>query len=345
MLRLPPITVTRPESLSRALEELAAEPGPRVLAGGTDLLVALKHGHGGLPPRPLLSLADLDLAGIERRGDHWRIGATTTLWDLSRWPGAHGALAAVVEAARLVAAPPIRSRATVGGNLCLDTRCVFFNQSAFWRSGRPPCRKVGGNVCHVVPGGDRCHACHQADLPPVLLALGARAEVASRQGTRTSPLADLYTGDGLEPHRLAAAELLTAVEVPVPPAGAGAAYEKLRTRRGLDFPAVAAAVYLTRGPDGTCADARVVLGAVGSGPVPVPEAEASLRGTRLSDAVLEAAAGAARRAATPAKNVDLTPTYRRRVAGVLVARAARRAWARAGGADDGTRPPTDGSAG
>lgn len=169
MLRLPPSAVIRPEDLSQALAALAG-PGPaRALAGGTALLPAYKHGLG--EGAALVCLSRLPLAGIEARDGGWFLGAGATLAALERW-AAPGALGAIARTAALVAAPPIRTRATLGGNLCLDTRCHFYNQSAFWRSGRPPCHKTGGEVCHAVPGSRRCHACHQADLPPLLVALG-----------------------------------------------------------------------------------------------------------------------------------------------------------------------------
>lgn len=336
MLRLPPTPVIRPGDLREALAALSGPGSARVLAGGTDLLVAYKNGLGG--GAALVSLARLPLRGIEARdggpGGGWTLGAATTLADLVRWTS-QGPAGEISRAAALLAAPPIRTRATLGGNLCLDTRCVFYNQSAFWRSGRPPCHKAGGAVCHVAPGSPRCHACHQADLPPLLIALGAEVELAGAAGSRAVPLAELYSGDGRAPLRLGAGELLTRVVLPAPAAGAGAAFEKLRPRKGLDFPAAAAAVYVERGARGRCGAARVVLGAVGSGPIRVSEAEAALSGSGLEDSALEAAAEAARAAARPAKNADLTPAYRRQVVGTLVARAARRAWenaARDGGA-------------
>jgi len=326
MLRLPPTEVLQPERLDLALEALSVPLPPRVLAGGTDLLVALKYGHHR--GRSLLSLTRVPLRGIAEDGGGWAIGAGTPLADLVRWaPG--GPLQALSQAAALVAAPPIQTRATVGGNLCLDTRCVFFNQSAFWRSGRPVCHKAGGEVCHAVPGSPRCHACHQADLPPILIALGAEIDVASSTGTRRVMLEQLYSGDGKEPLRLAASELVTQVLVPRPVPGSGAAYEKIRPRKGLDFPAAAAAVYLERAPDGRCAAARVVLGAAGSQPIVVPAAAQALIGSELAPEAIEEAAAAARQTARPVKNADLTPAYRRKVVGTLVARAARRAWAEA----------------
>ncbi len=327
MLRLPPTAVLRPAALSQALESLAGTTPPRVLAGGTDLLVAFKNGHGR--GAALLSLARLPLGGIQEHDGGWSLGAGTTLADLVRW-SPPGPAAEIARAAAQVAAPPIRSRATLGGNLCLDTRCVFFNQSAFWRSGRPPCLKAGGEVCHAVPGSPRCHACHQADLPPLLIALGAEVETATREGPRTFPLEAMYSGDGQAPLRLGSSEMLTRVLVPRSPTGSGAAYEKMRPRKGLDFPAAAAAVCLERGADGRCRGARVVLGAVASGPVRVPEAEQALVGSGLEAEALGRASSLARKAARAVKNADLAPAYRRQVVGTLVVRAARRAWEAAG---------------
>ena len=331
MLRLPPVEVATPESLPDALRLLGGPPeGALPLGGGTDLLVALKHGHHA--GARLVSLARLGLSGIRPGPEGWRLGAATTLWEIARWEPA-GAVAVVPAAARLVAAPPIRSRATLGGNLCLDTRCWFYNQSAFWRSGRAPCFKAGGEVCHVAPGGTACHSVHQADLPPALIALGARVEIQGPDGTRTVGLTDLYTGDGCRPLALGPGELVTAALVPSPPPRAGAAYEKLRMRHALDFAAAAAAVYLERDGD-RCTAVRVVLGGLGQQPIRVPGAEEALAGSGLGEGALGAAAEAAAAASRPAKNTDLTPAYRRRMAGVLVKRAAARAWEQAARAED-----------
>ncbi|MDF1555154.1 MAG: FAD binding domain-containing protein [Deferrisomatales bacterium] len=323
MLRVPHVTLHRPNALDLALETLAAEPGAGVIAGGTDLVPALKYGL--CRPEALVALSGLPLGGIEPTGSAWRLGAGTTLWKLERW-AAPGALGVVPRAAALVAVPPVRSRATLGGNLCLDTRCGFLNQTAFWRSGRPACFKAGGEVCHVVPGGAKCHACHQSDLAPALVALGATVLLRTARGERILPLEDLYTGRGDVPLGLHPGELLCSVEIPTPGVPSGAAYQKLRVRRGMDFPAVSAAVYVEQDPAGVCRGARVVLGAVASLPLRVPEAEALLEGSTLEPAVLDAAAAACVAAARPVKNVDLTPAYRKKMAGVLFRRAAREAW-------------------
>ena len=324
MLRLPSLDVVKPQSLAAALMTLGAEPEVKVLAGGTDLVVALKYGLNS--ERTLLSLEKVPLSYIRYREGMVEVGATTTLWDLCRHPFPGSGFAALVKAASLVAAPPIRSRATVGGNLLLDTRCHFYNQSAFWRSSRPACFKAGGDRCHAVPGSATCHACHMSDLAPVLIAMGAAVALESSNGKRLLPLEELYTGDGKKPLSLAGDELLTSVSLPLPAEGAATGFEKLRMRKGLDFAFASAAVSLARGPDGGCADSKVVLGALGSGPIRVFAAEEALNGSALGEAALEAAAEAALKAARPVKNSDLTPAYRRKMAGVAVKRAARAAW-------------------
>ncbi len=325
MLRLPHVTILKPTSVEEAVRILSETPEALVVAGGTDVVPALKNGlHRA---RTLVSLSSLSLAGIEQVSGGWRIGAGTSLWDMERWQPPVS-LKALPEAAALVAAPPIRSTATVGGNLCLDTRCMFFNQSAFWRSGRPACLKAGGQVCHVVSGPPVCRSCHQSDLAPTFIAVGAKALLKSPEGERTIPLEALYSGDGVSPLNLQPSEILLSIEIPEAQNDASSAYLKLRTRKGLDFPAAAAAVCLERGADGLCSSARVVLGAVASAPRRVAEAEAALVGSKLEDDVLVEVAAACTAAAKPVKNVDLTPAYRRKVAGVLAKRAALAAWQR-----------------
>jgi CO/xanthine dehydrogenase FAD-binding subunit len=178
----------------------------------------------------------------------------------------------------------------------------------------------------VAPGGNRCYACHQADLPPVLIALGASAQVQSAKGIRSVLVESLYTGDGKTPLSLASGELVTTVSIPEPPANSGAGWEKIRMRKGLDFAVASAAAYVETGREGRCTEARVVLGAVGSGPIRVTEAEEALKGAALTEDLLEKVTEAARKAARPMKNCDLTPAYRRQVAGVAAKRAVEKAW-------------------
>ena len=325
MLRLPSVTVFKPTSVEEAVRILSGTPDALLVAGGTDVVPALKNGLHRV--HTLVSLSSLPLTGIEQVSGGWRIGAGTTLWDMERWQPP-GSLKALSEAAALVAAPPIRSTATVGGNLCLDTRCVFLNQSAFWRSSRPACIKTGGRVCHVANASAVCRACHQSDLAPAFISVGAKVLLRGAAGARTISLEELYSGNGVSPLNLRPNEILESLEVPEGQGDVASAYLKLRTRKGLDFPAASVAVWLERGADGVCCGARVVLGAVASAPMRVAEAEAALVGSKLEDDVLAAVAVACTTAAKPVKNADLTPVYRKKVAGVLAKRAALAAWQR-----------------
>jgi 4-hydroxybenzoyl-CoA reductase subunit beta len=228
-----------------------------------------------------------------------------------------------------VAIPPIRHEATIGGNLCLDTRCIYYNQSEFWRSSLKACFKRGGDVCHAVEKGRRCQAVYQGDLAPVLIALGAELKIASAKGERVIPLAEFFTGRGEKPNILKPDEIL--VEVRIPPSGhaAAGAYEKLRVREGLDFPMAGVAVMVKRTPSGTIEQAKIVLGAVGSSPTEVPKAATLLEGHKLTDDLLQSVSREAMDRVQPVENLAINASYRKRMVGVLVKRALRRALAMA----------------
>lgn len=324
MLRIPPVDVVRPESLDEALAILANEGDARVIAGGTDLVPSLKQGVK--PTGKLVSLSRLGLAGVRAHGGTIEIGAATTLWDIIRCREGGPAVAALAQAARMVAAPPIQSRATVGGNLLLDNRCFMYNQSAFWRSGRPLCHKTGGSVCHVVANSARCRATSQSDLAPVAIALGADAVIKSAAGERVTPFEDLYTGDGAKPISLAQGEILTSIRIKEFGRGFSASFEKIRVRKGLDFAVASASAAVLKGSEGRALQVRVVLGSLGTKPLLVPEAGDLITGSALSEELLQKVSEAASKAANPVKNIDLTPAYRRKVAGVLASRALKRAW-------------------
>jgi 4-hydroxybenzoyl-CoA reductase beta subunit len=280
-MRLPRFEHLQPESLEEALDLLSEHrEEARVIAGGTDLLVSMKHSL--LTPGYLLNLKRLELDFIEEGKEGVRIGAL--------------------------------------GNLCLNTRCFFYNQSQFWRQARPLCFKTGGETCHVVKGGERCYSAYQGDLAPVLIALGARAKLARKGGERVIPLLDLYTGQGEEPIALEVGEILTEVEIPAPVAPWGGDYQKLRYRGAMDFPLVGVAAVLHL-DGGSCAKAKVVLTAVASAPVVVEEASKLLEGQKPDEEAIARAAEAAYEAAHPVGNVGSTPLYRRKMVRVMTQRA------------------------
>lgn len=326
-MRLPRFEHLQPQSLHEALD-LLSEHGEeaKVIAGGTDLLVSMKHRL--LIPKYLLNLkgvAELDF--VEEAKEGLRIGALTRLTTLIKSPLVRERFPVLAQAASCVAAPPLRNMATLGGNLCLNTRCFFFNQSQFWRQARPLCFKTGGEMCHVVKGGDHCYSVYQGDLAPVLIALEARVKLAKKGSERVISLLELYTGRGEEPIALEAGEIFTKVEIPAPAASWEGDYQKLRYRGAMDFPLVGVATVLNRNGEG-CARAKVVLTAVASAPVVVEEAGKLLEGQKLDEEAVAKAAEAAYEVAHPVANVGSTPRYRRKMVRVMAKRAIANTWGR-----------------
>lgn len=254
----------RPASVAEAAMLLAAEPGARLLGGGTDLLPKLRRGIER--PSWLVDLGGVrELWAMQFSAAGLLIGAGVTLAQLAtdariarEWP-------AIAEAAASVAGPGHRNAATLGGNLCLDTRCLFYNQSEWWRAANQFCLKRGGTVCHVAPQGQRCHAAFSGDLAPALLVLGAEVELVGARGIRRLPLADLYRDDGAAHLTLARDELLARVLVPAAPPGQRCGYRKARVRAAMDFPlaGVACAVRLR---DGVLADLKIAITGTNSNP-------------------------------------------------------------------------------
>jgi 4-hydroxybenzoyl-CoA reductase subunit beta len=253
------------------------------------------------------------------------IGSMVTLETLEQSPLVLNEYPPLAQAVRLVAIPPIRRKATVGGNLCLDTRCIYYNQSEFWRTGLKACFKRGGNICHAVEKGRHCQAVYQGDLGPVLMALGAEVKIVSAKGEKVIPLAQFFTGRGEKPNILKPDEILVEVRIPLSGHGAAGAYEKLRVREGMDFPMAGVAVMVRRNRSGAIEQARVVLGAVGSSPIEVPKAAGLLEGQKPTDDLLRSVSREAMDRAEPVGNLAMNASYRRKTVGVLAKRALRRA--------------------
>ncbi len=300
MLRVDDFELVTPRTLDEAVRALAGD-GAMAIAGGTDLVPRLKRGQAR--PRRVVALGRLEALGELRVVDGvLRVGAAVALHALERAPEAQP-WRALVEAARTVATPTIRRRATVGGNLLQETRCRFFDRGEFWREAVDHCLKLEGDTCRVAPGGDRCHATFCSDVAAAALALGARAVLVGTDGERTVPLESLYRDDGAHPRALAG-EVLVRIELAEP---GRSTYRKLRPRAGFDFPEVGVGVALA--PDG----GRVRAGAVGVGSAPVVvEADAT-----DDDAI----AGALFAAARPLDTLAFSPGYRRKMVRVLARRA------------------------
>jgi len=305
---LPELDVAFPTTLDEACALLARD-GARLLGGGTDLIPNL--GRGATRARTLVSLARIaGLDAIEARGETLRIGAGVTLARLAR----DAMLPVLSRTAAMIGSPQIRNTATVGGNLCLDTRCVYVNQTEFWRDANTFCIKTGGDVCHVVEGGKSCVAASAADLPPVLIALNAEVELASASGTRVVPIEKLYTNNGATPIALDPHEIVTAVLAPLD-ANTRAVYRKLRLRKAIDFALVGLALAITL--DGErCASLRLVANGVSSAPRRVKLDE--LHGQRVDRAFAERVADRALHALRPIENVDTDRAWRRAMVPVLV---------------------------
>lgn len=319
-MRLPKFEHLQPESLEEALDLLSEHgEGAKVIAGGTDLLVSMKHRL--LTPKYLLNLKGLaELDFIEEGRNGLRIGALTRLTTIVKSPLVRDKFPVLAQAAGYVAAPPLQNMGTLGGNLCLNTRCFFYNQSQFWRQARPLCFKAGGEMCHVVKGGDHCYSVYQGDLAPVLIALEAKVKPVEKGSERVISLLDLYTGKGEEPIALEAGEILTEVEIPAPAASWGGDYRKLRYRGAMDFPLVGVAAILNWNGE-TCAGAKVVLTAVASAPVVAEEAGKLLEGQKPDEEVIARTAEAAYEVAHPVANIGSTSLYRRKMVRVMTKRA------------------------
>jgi 4-hydroxybenzoyl-CoA reductase subunit beta len=321
MLRLPPFRYATPAT-ARDAARILADFGPDAMAvaGGTDLYPNMKRRQ--FTPRVVVSLRGLDEArGVTANGS-LDLGAMTTLTEVASHPVIRERWPAVARAAGLVSSPPLRNAGTIGGNLCVDTRCNYYNQTEFWRASIGYCMKKDGHVCLVAPGSDVCWALSSSDTAPVMIALGAEVTLASPAEERRMAVRDLYGPDGIAYLAKRADEVLTRIHVP-DRSGWSMTYRKLRRRGSIDFPIVGVAAAVRLGAGRVVEEARLVLGAVHTSPVVASDAEAFLRGRVLDAETIEMAAGIAYKPAKPLDNADLSYAWRKRMARVEVARALR----------------------
>jgi len=302
MLRLPWFEHRAPRSVAEAAKILAGE-GTRamLIAGGTDLLPNMKRRHQA--PQVLVSLAKLD----ELRTLNGTFGASVTLSELVRSEKTPTALR---QAAVQVATPHIRNMGTLGGNLCLDTRCNYYNQSYEWRKAIDFCLKKDGDICWVATASKRCVAVSSTDTAPALIALNAAVTLVSSQGEREVPVEALYKNDGIDYLSRRSDEVLTQVRIP---SGWKSSYWKLRRRGSFDFPILGVAAALKFSGD-IVEEARLALGAVASRPFLVEKAGAFLKGKKLTDEVIAEAAGMVANRAKPMDNTDMDLYWRKEVA-------------------------------
>ncbi|HSM05982.1 MAG TPA: FAD binding domain-containing protein [Longimicrobiales bacterium] len=321
MLRLPPFTYHRPDRVDDAVE-LLGEHGAAALpvAGGTDLIPNMKHRL--FEPAHLVSLTGIpDLGEIAVGDEEVVLGAAVTLSRAADHPEMARVLPSLAEAAGLVAGPQIRNRGTLGGNLCLDTRCTYYNQTEFWRHALGYCLKKDGEVCHVTRVGKKCVAAHSADTPPVLMTLDAVADLQGPGGARTVPVRDFFVADGIWNTRREPGEIVVRIRVPRPAPGTRLAYLKLRQRKSIDFPLLSVAVAARLDPDGRVEDLRGVVTALGSRPRELSGWDEIAVGEKLRPELCEALAERAFRQCHPLENIIVDPDWRRAMVPVYVRRA------------------------
>jgi len=315
----------RPASAADAVRLRAEFPASRYIAGGTDLLPNMRRG--------LVSAdAVIDLGGVAELAelrvvdDFLQVGAGVTLATLAADPVVRARLPGLAQAAASVAGPTHRAAATLGGNLCLDTRCMYYNQSEPWRQSIDYCMKIAGDTCRVATKSDRCWAAFSGDVAPALLALGAEVQVLGPQGPRRMPIADFYRDDGMAWLALAADELLVSVRVPLVE-GWVSAYEKMQVRGAIDFPLTGVAVALRRDGD-LIGELRLACTGVSSRPELIAGLDA-LAGKLFDDVALALVEKQVKRGMQPMETTVISVAYRRRVTPVLAKRVLRRLWAAA----------------
>lgn len=319
--------VVRPRSIDEAVRVLADHgPEAMAIAGGTDVIPNLQMRL--FAPRVLVDLKLLrSLSGISfSEGDGLRIGALTTLTSLLAAKTVRDKFPVLGKAVGTIAGPLQRNMGTIGGNLCLETRCRWYNQSHFWRQSLGGCLKKEGSVCHVAPGGKSCWAAWSGDSAPALLALDAEIEIAGTNGARRIPLRDFYKNDGMDRIALGRGEIVTVIHVPARMAGLRGAYHKLRVRDSIDYPLAGVAVAMDVDASGTCRDARVALTAVNPAPLMLPNAAAHLAGKKWSEDLVQEVAHLAIRTAKPLTTSASTPVYRREMVNLFTRRALEEAW-------------------
>ncbi len=321
MLRLPPFRYLAPRTIEQATQMLAQEGEQAMLvAGGTDLYPNMKRRQ--FTPPVLIGLRGIaalkNISGTSEQG--MRLGAGVTLTTLAEHPDIVQYYPALATAAGSVSTPQLRNAGTIGGNLLLDTRCNYYNQTEFWRHSIGYCMKKDGDVCLVAPGSPRCWAISSADTAPVLVSLDARVRLVSVRGERVLPVRELFRDDGMNPYTRSGDEVLS--EILLPPAdGWRSNYLKLRRRGSFDFPILGVAVALRFDSGGSVADARITLGAVASHPVEATDAAKQLIGQRLTPEIITEVATLAAKRSKPLDNADLTINYRKQVTPVYIRRA------------------------
>jgi 4-hydroxybenzoyl-CoA reductase subunit beta len=311
MMRLPYFRYHAPSSVREAVERLASAPGDAmIIGGGTDILPNMKRRQQC--PATLIGLRGIEELKRVSNDGGLTIGAGVTLANLIRQPDLARTHRGLWQAAAHIATPLLRNMGTVGGNLCLDTRCNYYDQNYEWRKAINFCMKKDGDICWVATSSRTCLAVSSTDLAPMLVALGASVTLVDAEGQRRVAVSDLYRNDGIHYTTRRPTELLTSVHVPAT-SGWQSVYWKLRRRGSFDFPVMSVAAAVKLSPAGIVEAARVVLGAIASCPLEMREAGTALTGGPLSDDAIARAADLAAKPARPMDNTDFSLIWRKRV--------------------------------
>lgn len=324
MLRLPKFELASPTTVTEAVAMLASTPGSMVIAGGTDLLPNVKHEL--FTPPLMVSLADIaEMRGIRAASNGWTtIGAMTSLADVASNDHVREHFPALAQAAGLVAGPQLRTMGTLGGNVLLDTRCQWYNQTYFWRQALGFCLKKDGTLCHVVEGGSKCVAAASNDTAPPLMTLRAELAIEGPSGRRTLPIDDLWLADGAYNKKLEPGEVLVEVRIPPTTARHRGAYGKLRERGSIDFPLFGVAVRIELDAAGAIDTADAVVTALQARPLRLKRFQEHLRGLVPGTSAFEdgavKAADSAHTQCHPMPNVLGDHEWRREMVPVYVRR-------------------------
>ena len=324
-MKLPKFDLVEPGSIQECCKLLSKQRGrAKVIAGGTDLLMALKNRLKS--PATLVDIAGISALSRIRytKKGGLRVGAMVTLRHLAAHAAVRENYPLLAQAALAVGDAQLQAMGTVGGNLCQDTCCLYYSRQPMWRQALDPCYKLGGRVCHAVKGSKNCWATYCGDLAPALLVLGASLNISGPKGDRVMPLNDLFSGNGKKPQKLTTGQLVTEVQVPPPPPRSGGVYLKMRVRKTIDYPLLGVAAGLTLDPKGkTLKKISVAMTGVEKGPVFIGGDEVIARGGSFSE-IIDAMAENAHKKARPINNTyGYSPKYRREMVKVYVRSAAQ----------------------
>jgi len=324
MLRLPKFELASPTTVTEAVALLVSNPGSMVIAGGTDLLPNVKH-ELFTPPLVVSLAAIAELRGIRRLESGWiTIGAMTSIADVASNESVNAHFPALGQAAGLVAGPQLRAMGTLGGNVLLDTRCQWYNQTYFWREALGFCLKKDGTLCHVVEGGSKCVAAASNDSAPPLMTLRADLVIEGPNGRRTLPIDDLWLADGTYNKKLEPHEVLVEIRIPPTTAQHRGAYGKLRERGSIDFPLFGVAVRLELDASGAVDTADAVVTAMQARPLRLKRFEEHLKGRVPNTPEFEEgarlAADSAHTQCHPMPNISGDEVWRREMVPVYVRR-------------------------